>query len=163
MTQSIYPRSRLRSRRGLTMIETIVSASILVVVMCFGLSLTFRISQVWRDTTHQRIAMNELSNQLDELTRLPVNILLNDLEVLEVSSSTQRIFEEPVLVGRFVDDELGKRIVLSLHWKQRHPGIGAQLVGWLVDQSSEPGDKTQSANAPDVDPAINEVNVGADS
>lgn len=124
-------------RRGFTLVELIVSASLLVVVMTFVTSLAFRIDQTWKQISHQRIAINELSNQLDRLTRLTPAELATAIDAIDVSPEARQTLLHPQLTAEEIDDELGSRVVLRLDWQRSIPGRPVELVGWL------PAEKTR--------------------
>ena len=60
-------------RRGVSLLELLVSGVVLVTVMTLVTTLCIRISSVWKDVGHHRVAVAELSNHLDRLTRLDAN------------------------------------------------------------------------------------------
>jgi prepilin-type N-terminal cleavage/methylation domain-containing protein len=118
-------------RRGFTIVEVIVSASLLVVVMTFITTLAFRVDQTWKQIAHQRVAMNELSNQLDRLLHLNSDKLDTAIDAIEASSELRQTLPNPRLTAERIDDELGKRVVLRLNWQRRFPGRPLELIGWL--------------------------------
>jgi type II secretory pathway pseudopilin PulG len=123
-------------RRGFTIVELVVSASMLMVMMAFVTTLAFRIDQTWKDVAYQRIAINELSNHLDRLTQLPQDQLAAEIELIEVSAEVQRTLANPELSAQRIDDELGHRVVLKLDWQRRHPGRPVELVGWIPKEQN---------------------------
>ena len=128
--------SRARSRRsGTSMIEVVVSAGILLVVMSFVASLTFRINLVWKDIGQHRAAMNELSNQLERLTLLADDDLAAAIALLEPSAVISQTLPEPALAGELIKDDWGNRLVLKLDWQRPHPAKPVQLVAWLPTHS----------------------------
>ena len=118
-------------RRGLSLIELIVAAVVMVVVMNLVTTLCFRISLVWRDIGHHRVAVAELSNQLDRLTRMNSQQVLDAMKTLKPSELCERTLPEPQLSGELVQSEIGQQINLRLDWKRRHPGQPVELVGWI--------------------------------
>ena len=72
-------------RRGITLAEMFVACAVTVTLMGMITTLCLRIQLVYRDIGHQRLALNELANQMDELTRLSENDLEEKLGALVVS------------------------------------------------------------------------------
>ena len=122
-----------RHRRGFTLIESVVAASLLLVVMTFVSSLVFRIDEVWKDVGHKRIAMNELSNQLEVLSLLRQDQVVDAIATMEPSIETTRTLTGAQLTGELIDDQWGSRIVLHVDWQRKHPGKPITMSAWLVD------------------------------
>lgn len=126
-------------RSGTTMVECMVAAMLLVTVISFVASLTFRIGLVWKDTAHHRVAVNELSNQLERLTLLPPEEVMAALEELRPTQLASRTLSEPKLTGQWIEDEWGGRVVLRLNWRRQHEGKPVEMVGWLATIDDQPG------------------------
>ena len=122
-------------RRGVTMIELVVAAVVMAVIMSLVTTLCFRISCIWQDTGHRRVAVAELSNQLDRLTQMSPELVLDALETLQPSDLSKRTLRDPQLEGELFQSEMGHRIHLQLNWSRRHPGQPVELVGWIPRRS----------------------------
>ncbi|QEG39770.1 hypothetical protein [Roseimaritima ulvae] len=148
---TLAPRRRCsRSSRvehaGVTMIETIVSAALLMTLISCFTATVFRVDRVWQDTAQHRVAMLELSNQLEKLTLLSADEARQQLDSLQPSSMASSRLTEPVLAAEVVEDAWGGRVVLELNWQRRHPGTPLRLVGWLrPSQSDAPQDNGDEA------------------
>ena len=123
-------------RPGFTLMELLISAIIMSVIMSLVTSLCFRASMVWKDISHHRVAMSELSNQLEQLTQLNSKDVQLQLEQLQPSSTAGQTLSEPRLSGELVESELGKQLNLKLTWKSRHSDQSVQLSGWIKDDES---------------------------
>lgn len=130
------------------MIEAVVSAGLLLVVMSFSLQMTYRVDTVWRDTGHHRVAIHELSNQLERLSKLGSSERMTELESLKVSEHLSATLQDAELTGEVVDDDWGQRLVLRLNWLRRHPGQPLQMSAWLSQEnpitSSGPTDEPEA-------------------
>ena len=126
-----YAGRQFRRRRGVTMVELVVATGLLVAVMCFVTSLCFRIDSVWKDIGYHRVAVNELSNQLELLTRLSPEEAREAIGSLAPTTVCARTLRDPTLSGEIIEDSLGVRVVLQIDWARKHPGKPVQLVGWL--------------------------------
>ena len=122
-------------RSGMTVIELIVSAMLLLTVMTFMTTLCFRVNMVWKDIGYHRVAVGELSNQLEELQRMTVEEVENELANLQPSELCQMTLRDPRLTGRLVKDELGNRIDLKINWTRQNPGQPISLTAWLKPNS----------------------------
>jgi hypothetical protein len=117
------------------MIEAVVSASLMLVVMTFIAQMTQRVRGVLRQVSQQRVAIQELSNQLERLTMLTEDELRPELDRLVIASQSVTILPDAKLTGELIDDEFGKRLVLRLNWLRRHSGQPIEICGWLAPAS----------------------------
>lgn len=122
-----------KKQKGITTIELMVSAAVLLGIMTFVGSLTVRINGVWKDIVQRRVAVCELTNQLEELTRQDEKELDQQLDSLEPSIHCSNSLRGAKLSATVRDDQLGKRIVLSINWSRTHAGKPVELSGWLTD------------------------------
>ena len=123
----------------MTVIELVVSAMLLVTVMTFMTTLCFRVNLVWKDIGHHRVAVGELSNQLEELQRMTPEDVEDELTNLQPSELCQLTLRDPKLTGRLVKDELGNRIDLEINWTRQNPGQPIVLSAWLKTDFSGSG------------------------
>jgi hypothetical protein len=131
-------RRQVRQRRGITAIELVVSAMLLMTVMTFVTTLCFRINMVWQDIGHHRVAVGELSNQLESLQRMTPAEAQEALGTLQPSALCRRTLRDPELDGEMIKDDLGNRIVLKINWTRQNPGQPIELAAWLATDSSSP-------------------------
>ena len=122
-------------RAGLVKLELLVACLLLVTTLSLALSLCHRINSVWRDVSHHRRALDELSNQMDELTRMSPEQVSAALDQLQPSPECQAGLPEPRLSGRLVPDSLGQRIELQMQWNARVASPTIRLAGWIVPAS----------------------------
>ena len=131
----------------MTLIELTISAIVLVTIMSFITSICLQVSLVWKDIGHHRAAINELSNQLEHLTRLSLADAKQALGSLEPSEACSRTLNSPKLNGELMVDNLGVRVVLQVDWKRRYPGKPIELVGWMPPELLEKEGDSSSKNA----------------
>ncbi len=134
-----------RQRSAVTVIEAIVSAGLMLVVMSLVVRMTFSVDRVWRDVGQHRVAMQELSNQLDRLTMLPSDQLASAMKSLEVSEVVKRTLPAANLQSELIRDELGVRIVLRIDWQRPVPAKPLMMAAWSRQQARPTG----SDQAPD--------------
>ena len=129
-----YPRrcnSMTLSRRGISMTELVVSATLLFTSLTVVTPLAVRAGRIWQDSRHYRLAMDEVSNQLDRLTLLDEPRLAATLESLEPSPQILSVLPGAVLSAERIRDEDGNRLVLSLQWESAAQAPSVTLVGWV--------------------------------
>ena len=130
-------KNQLRCRSGITSVELIISSILLITVISFVTTICFQINLVWKDIHHHRVAMGELSNQLEELTQLSRVSAEEAINDLQPSSVCVRSLRNPVLQGELTDDAFGTRIVLQINWDRRNPGKPIELVGWITSDQPD--------------------------
>ena len=130
-------------RQGVSKIEMIVAASLLVTVMSFSVSGFQRVNGIWRDIRDRRLAVCELSNQLEELTRLSAAEAATALPELKPSVACAASLKQAKLSGARGEDALGQRLDLTLTWRPRQSGFSKDhvrtvtLSGWLSTSDQE--------------------------
>ena len=116
---------------GFSTIELIVSMTLMAAVMAFAAPMVYRLDRIWKDTAEQRIAMFELSNQLERLVELTPEQLDETLSVLVPSKLCREQLHQPQLSATLVNDSLGKRITLELSWERKVSSRPVQLAAWV--------------------------------
>ncbi len=119
------------------MIELVVAAGLLLVAMSFVVQMTYRVDHLWTDAAEHRVAMHELSNQVERLSLLSVDEVSRQLESLEIAANVTTILRDAAVSGELVEDDFGKRLVLRLNWSRRHAGEPLQMVGWMMNSGDE--------------------------
>lgn len=137
------PNTRAIRRRGTTLIELLVAFTLLTALLGAALPLIVRHQQLLASARTYRLALDELSNQLEILTSLDAKELPAALETLAPSP-----FAAERLPGAELDaalDALGEqpRLTLSLTWDE--PGRRDKplaLVAWLDPPAQAPEEKS---------------------
>ena len=133
---------------GVSSIEFLVSFSVMATVMTFATTMTLNISRVWRDIEHHRLAVCELSNQLEELTRLTGESLVERIAEIRPSEFCKRGLNEPQISAEIGSDNLGQRIDLELAWKHQPVERKVRLSGWAIEPLSPVAEKTDQGGKP---------------
>ncbi len=124
-------------RRGTTLVECIVAASILSVAIGTVTTAVFRIGRIWTDTGHYRIALQEVSNHLEALTQLSPAQVQPVIETLTVSSAVAQSLFDAKLSGELVQDEFGDRVNLELIWRDGRAIRPIRMTAWLTGSMTE--------------------------
>ncbi len=136
-----------REQRGVTAIEILVSFTLLTAVLSAAVPLVARHSRLLAEQRSYRIALDELSNQLERITHLPSTEVPAAIETLALSQLAESRLADAALEASHQVDAIGTRVTLSLAWgdpaRRAAPLV---LTGWVVDRTpaasdSSPGDK----------------------
>lgn len=127
--EPIYP----ANRSGFTVTEMLVSALLLISIMSLVGPLAVRTGRLWQQTRHGRLALEELSNQLDRLTHLSTEERTVALAKLAPTESIRTALSNPQLSAKTLHDQDGQRLVLQLTWDRAGAPGKLTLVGWLKE------------------------------
>lgn len=131
---------RAPARAGFTLFELLVAFSILSVIVSVSGGLLVRHKRLLASARHQRIAVEELANQMDRLMALDRGAREAFLAAPEPSSFAAARLPGATLAAA-VDPPagaLGRRIVLSIEWEEPgRRGRPLRLAGWLHDVPGE--------------------------
>ena len=129
--------SRLNSVAGITITEVIVSTVLMMTIMGLVGTVCHRVNLIWFDVNHHRVAVSELSNQLEELTALTLDQAAVAVKTIEPSESCRRALASPELNGEIFEDRLGSRILLKINWARAHPAKPVEMSGWIIPFGQE--------------------------
>jgi hypothetical protein len=112
----------------------LVSALLLTTVMSVVGPLAVRGDRLWQDARHGRLALEELSSQLDRLTCLAEDQRQAALAELAPSEYAREALPNPHLSAETVRDRDGRRLVLQLTWDRPAAPGRMTLVGWIRER-----------------------------
>lgn len=124
----MFDRNRIR---GFTNIEVLISSALVLAAIGTLSSLVPRLGNVWRVSRNDQLATHELANQLEVLTAIPEPQLRHALESLQVSAELTNSLPNAVLRHKLLDDENGRRVVLSIEWDRVADANPISMVAWL--------------------------------
>jgi hypothetical protein len=108
-------------------------------VMTFVTTLCLQVRLVCRDIDHHRLAINELSNHLETITRLSRAEAEQAVKSLKPSPECASTLTQSSLSGSVSEDSIGTRVQLKIDWKRRNPGQPVVLIGWIQpDEGAQP-------------------------
>jgi hypothetical protein len=116
------PAGRPRRCRGTSGFDLLVALGLLVTVMSVATPLVVRHGRLLTSHRNYRLALDELSNQLDRLRAMPVNELPDEMERLTPSGFVKERLPGAKLDGKLRPEESGTHITLRLSWNdaERH-------------------------------------------
>lgn len=133
----VHSISRPTARRGFGTVDLIVSFTLLMTVISIAAPLVARHAKLLRSQRNYRLALDELSNQMDRLTALPF---------AEIPTATSQLSPSAFLVERLPGAKLSGQtrvgedsvhITLQITWddveRSRSP---VALSAWVFDQGA---------------------------
>jgi len=120
-------------RRGLVAMEMLVAIVVLCATVTVVTGLLFKCGMIWRDVSQYRVAVHELSAQLEELTLMDANSVTERIDQLKPSAVSAERLPDAKLSGLLVKDSLGTRVELSINWKRMVESKPVVLCGWLIE------------------------------
>jgi hypothetical protein len=127
-------------RPGLSLFEVVVACTLLTSVLSLSLSLLIREGRLLTAERNYRLALDEVSNQLDRLTGLPTNELPRALKRLTVSPFTAARLPGANLVGEMTPADIGHRVTLRLTYGEPHAQT-VSMSSWSFSLRSGTGDQ----------------------
>jgi len=120
------------ARRGTSALEVLVAFTLLSTVLALSTPLVVAHGRLLKAQRDFRLALDELSNQLDRLTALPETDLPKALDELVPSPLTVSRLPGATLRGQLADAELGKRLTLEIWWDEpNRKAAPVQLAAWV--------------------------------
>lgn len=120
-----------RGRHAFTLLEVLVAATLFASGLALFAKLAVHHGRMWQQTRHERLAIEELTNQLDRLVALAPGPRATALERLDPSPAVAEVLVDAWLQVEAIDDADGNRLVLSIDWKRGYPAEPLTLVGWV--------------------------------
>lgn len=120
-------------RRGVTTVETVVAFALLASVTAVSTQLTIAHGRVLKSQRNYRLALDELSNQLERLGALPPEELSPAVEQLAVSPATRERLPGAEIRGEVSTSELGRRLTLEIWWDEpNRQAAPVRLTAWAA-------------------------------
>ncbi|QDV11529.1 hypothetical protein CA51_13980 [Rosistilla oblonga] len=124
-------------RGGGSMIELVVSATLLVALIGTFAPMSLSAGRMWQQTRHHQLALDELSNHLDRLLALPEDQRGAELQSLQPSAAAQAALPAASLTAVQVSDEDGTRVTIEINWQRQTPSQPLSLTGWIRGTDDE--------------------------
>lgn len=132
--------TRRRLRPGVSSIELLVAFTLLTTTMAVSVPLVVRHGRLLESARQYRIALEELSNQLDRLTALPENELQAALRRLAPSQFTASRLPGAEMSGELQPADIGRRIVLQIVWNEpQRSAAPVTLAAWILPEPGRSG------------------------
>ncbi|MCA9182034.1 MAG: hypothetical protein KDA51_11295 [Planctomycetales bacterium] len=118
-------------RRGSMLTELMVAAGLLATAMGLVATCAVADQRLQRMQREHRLAVDELSNQLERLLALPPSEVDIGVQQLEPSDWITERLPEIQLTAQRHRDELGDRVELQLQWKRAGNPPPLVAVAWM--------------------------------
>jgi hypothetical protein len=132
-------------RPAFTLIELVVSASLVIAGLAIFGQLTTATGRTWSQTRQQSVALEELSSQLDRLIALPNGKIDDAIAALNPSDAAADALPGAKLAAKRFDDRDGARIELSIDWDRGRPSQPMRLTGWIADTPASETETEESS------------------
>jgi hypothetical protein len=138
-----------RNRRALSSLEVLVAFTLLTSVLGVSTALIVKHGRLLTSQRDYRIALDELSSQLDRLTALPQGERAKALENLVPSSFAVTKLPGATLTGEITDADVGQRISLRLHWDEpQRTKAPVALSAWVVADGETSSQRSPTGDSP---------------
>ena len=122
-------------RCGSITYEVLVAFTLLTTLLSLSLSAMVRHGRLLTSEQNYRLALDEVSNQLDRLTALRGNELSPAVKELQLTPFTAERLADAQLVGEIAPTDIGERVTLRL--TSRGPnGPKVAMAGWVFHPRS---------------------------
>lgn len=121
-------------RSGFSLVELAVVATIVATIITLSTTLTVKTAHVWKDIAQCRVAVAELNNHLDRLTRMEPDEARQAIAMMQPSSYCRPTLANPQIAAEISPCDLGWHITLQLTWNRRHIDRPVRMTGWIVRQ-----------------------------
>jgi hypothetical protein len=136
-----------RCRRGTGSLDLLVSFTLLVTAISVATPLVVRHGRLLRSQRDYRLALDELSNQIDRLTALPLDELTQAVKQLSPSPFVTERLAGARLSGELQPAESGTRITLALSWNEtERVRAPVTLAAWVFAPPPQPGKDSAEAS-----------------
>jgi hypothetical protein len=137
---SLRLNSRRTSRAGTSTLDALVACTLLVTVVSVATPLVVRHSRLLKSQRDYRLALDELSNQMERLTALRSDELAAAVEKLTPSAFLSERIRTAKLTGELQPAEIGTRVTLKISWNESHtPKEPVTLAAWVISPPRESG------------------------
>lgn len=136
------------ARRGSLLIELLASFGVLTTVVAVATPLAVRHGRILTSAREYRIAVEELSNQMERLTALPGDQRRAQISALEASDFGAEHLRGAKLTAALVPADVGEQLTLEIVWDEpQRREAPVRLVAWIAPDvaAAEPADVEEAA------------------
>lgn len=127
----------MRHRSGSTALEALVAFTLLSAALTFATPLVVQHSRLLKGQRDYRLALDEVSNQIERLSLLPADELSNALSQFKPSELIATKLPGAELRGRLDDSDIGQRLTLRMSWQAQSIPTTVSLTTWVLPASRE--------------------------
>jgi hypothetical protein len=136
-----------QGRTGASMIELLVACTLVMAALSVWAPLVVRHDRMATGARHYRIAVDELSNQLERLAALPGDELAAAVEDIAVSEFAAARLPGAELTAHLEPADVGQRLTLALTWDEpQRREAPLTMTAWVFP--AEPSDAPSEEEQP---------------
>lgn len=132
-----------KGRAAFALLEIMVAATLVLTGMVIIAKLSVASGRMWVQTRHERLAMEELSNQLEYLVALDADDLDLATQKISPADHVAKSLANVTILAKPVRDGDGSRIEMTIQWGDKLESLSAEeavlqgrlrrlsLVGWI--------------------------------
>jgi hypothetical protein len=140
---------RSDTRRGASSIEMFVALALVTSVLSLSAPLVVRHGRMLIAHRHYRVALDELTNQLERLTALPAAEVPTAVEQITPSPFASARLHAPKLQARIDSVEIGQRVTLTITWDEpQRRNAPVSLAAWIVAEPAAAIDEQTAEDQP---------------
>jgi ribosomal protein L11 methylase PrmA len=130
-------------------VEMLVAFTLLTTALSISLPLVIRHGRLLESCRHYRLALDELSNQLDRITALPATDASSAVAHLSPSKFIADKLSGAKLSGQLQPVDFGERLTLHLSWEEtpEHPTT-VSLAAWILPAGERSPDAAVGGKQP---------------
>jgi hypothetical protein len=137
---------RIRPRLGTSTLDLLVSFTLLLTVVTVATPLIVRHARLLRSQRDYRLALDELSNQMDRLTVLAADELPQAVKQLSPSPFVAERLAGAQISAELLPAESGTRITLKFSWNETDRARApVTIAGWVFAPGTQPGNNSTEA------------------
>ena len=121
----------MKRRCGASSLECVVAFTLLSSALAFATPLVVKHRRLVTSQREYRLALDEVTNQMERLTALPSGEVEKAVKQLTLSEFAAERLSEASLRGEIRSVEMGWQITLSLTWEQP-TAAPVTLTGWIL-------------------------------
>lgn len=127
-----------QNRRGVSSLEAIVAFSLLGSVLAVSTPLIIAHGRLLKAQRNYRLALDELTNQLERASVMPVEKLPAAIKKLSPSSLTAERLPGATLRGQLANSPWGQRITLEIWWDETNrKAAPLRMTAWVVEAAPQ--------------------------
>lgn len=128
-----------RRRTGFNTLEVVVAFTLLTAVLALSAPLIVAHHRLLQAQRHYRVALAELSNQLERLSLLSVAELPAAVENLRPSEFAEERLPGATLRGELRETDFGRQVTLEVAWDETNrQAAPVRLTTWLFVEEVAP-------------------------
>jgi hypothetical protein len=124
-------------RPAMSLIELTVAATLIISGMAVIGKLTVATGRVWQQSRYERLAMEELSNQLERYTALWPDLSAEQRSEIAPSPEIADRLPGATLTLIPIQDALGTRLEMQIDWDRGVLAVPITLVAWIDPAPSD--------------------------